>query len=108
MKKAFGLLVAVMALVMALPSCTPNGAPLTMVGKWSFDGGYIEVMDNDDVYHSFLSLSSMQKVGTITKCTCDEVTLDTSWLNGTYKYEISGSSMTLTGDNTKFEFKKLD
>ena len=107
MKKAFGLLVAVMALVMALSSCTPNGAPLTMVGKWSFDYGCIEVTDKDDVYYG-LTTSTMQKVGTITKCTCDEVTLDTSWIKGTWKYEISGNSMTLTNDSTKYEFSKIN
>ena len=107
MKKALGLFVAIMTLIMALSSCTPAGTPLTLVGKWKADIGYIEILDNDDVYFG-LTKSAMSIVGSITKCTCNEVTLSTSWINGTWAYEVSGKTMTLSKDGTKYEFTKAD
>ena len=97
MKKAFGLLVAVMALVMALSSCTPNGAPLTMVGKWSTDLTlgklYIDIRDDDTIWYKSGS-STYNKYADIKKCTCNEITISLVGSNSetTSKYEILFSS----------------
>ena len=43
MKKALCILVAVMALVMALSSCTMAGAPAGMIGIWKTSFGPFDV-----------------------------------------------------------------
>ena len=111
MKKAFGLLVAVMALVMALQSCTPNGAPLSITGKWSTNVTlgkiYIDVRSDDTIWLKTGS-STYNQYAKITKCTCSEITIDYGTTTETSKYELSGDTLKLTLDGSERTWTRVD
>ncbi|MBP5706096.1 MAG: hypothetical protein J6W76_02340, partial [Spirochaetales bacterium] len=79
MKKALWGFIAVMALVMALSSCTPNGAPAGLIGEWTTDystilgtvKAYIDIR-NDDTLWLKTGSSTYSKYADIKKCTCSE------------------------------------
>ena len=107
MKKALWRFIAVMALVMVLSSCTMAGAPAGMIGIWKTSFGpfevYIELKDNDNIYMGSAK-DDTSIIGSVEKCTCDEITFNVSEgrLNGTWKYELSGDTLTLKTDNTEY------
>ena len=117
MKKIIVLFTAVMALAMILSSCTAAGTPAGLIGKWAYDDNSnagIEIKDDDTVWG--WSGSGSAKSGTITKCTCDEITIK-SEVSGlglsvasetTSKYELSCDTLVLKNDDTSRTFKRVN
>ena len=97
MKKALGILVAVMALVMALSSCTPNGAPLTLVGKYYQGNVELNIEDDDTIKAG--SKGAVSPWGKITKCDCKNMTVKVGNTEYSGTYELSGKTLTLSFDN---------
>lgn len=116
MKRIISLLTIVSMLVVMVVSCTPNGAPLSLVGVWKLDNegsdNCYEFTDKDE----FKIGTEKNRVlaGKITKATCNEITIkaEGSSTETTYKYELSCDSLRLTNSNPKYSgstmnFKKL-
>ena len=100
MKKIIGLFAVVMVLVMMLSSCTMAGAPAGLLGKWGVDGDdYGYEFKSDDTVWTWSNYGE-GKIGNITKCTCDEITIDDS---DPVKYELSCDTLIL-----KFTFGSLE
>ena len=117
MKKIIGLFVMAVMMVMMAVSCTPNGAPLSLVGVWktetTYEGvslsniHYMEITD-DDFYITASTKDGLETAkrvretsGTkIVSATCNElhtrsvsVTSDNQY--GVIKYELAGDKLTI-------------
>lgn len=105
MKKAFILFAATVALVMALSSCTPNGAPAGLIGEWKLDSGTFfvaNITEFEITYKDELKADigrGKRTVGIITKGTCNEITFSIPPIpEMTYKYEVSYNDLALTDE----------
>jgi hypothetical protein len=116
MKKAIGLMIAAMALAMMAVSCTPNGASLSLVGKWYYETGsvtnYMEIKKDDAIEWS-AKVGSVEQTGRkakITKATCNKITFkyeDGSKEEMETLYELSGDNLIWGGNETGKNFKKV-
>ena len=116
MKKALGILVAVMALVMALSSCSAAGVPSGLEGVWkttdTVDLGFLRLTGESfmkiekDVMYSKTGSNAWTKNYDITKCTCDEITLERSGTQIIKKYELSGNNLTISYDGSSTKYTK--
>ncbi|MBQ3922808.1 MAG: hypothetical protein II707_05875 [Spirochaetales bacterium] len=116
MKKAIGLMIAAMALAMMAVSCTPNGASLSLVGKWYKESGnttyYMEIKKDDTIWSSAKvgsgSESASVKTATIKKATCNKITVKPE--NGDEQeilYELSGDNLIWGSNETGKNYKKV-
>ena len=117
MKKIVGLFVMAVMMVMMAVSCTPNGAPLSLVGVWksetTYEGStpssvnYVEFTDDDYIIHGSTkdALENSKKTRSTTgtkifKATCSELymksanqTSDNTYV--VYHYELAGNKLTV-------------